>query len=67
MLALVYFVGLLCWTALQRFLTQITRANRIASGSTCPECSENGRYDVLSETAAMRVRCRKCAHEWTIG
>jgi len=67
MLALVYVVGLICWTALQRFLTQLTHANRIASSSTCERCGENGRYEVLSDTAAMRVRCRKCAHEWTIG
>ncbi|MDX1374152.1 MAG: hypothetical protein R3357_01240 [Burkholderiales bacterium] len=67
MLAFVYVAGLICFYALQRFLTLLTRANRIASESTCEKCSANGRYEVLSETAAMRVRCRGCAHEWTIG
>ena len=67
MLAFVYVVGMICWYALQRFLMLLTRANRVASGSTCEHCGANGRYEVLSETAAMRVRCRKCAHEWTIG
>ena len=66
MLVFVYIVGLICWYALQRFLTLLTRAERVASHSTCESCGANGRYTVLSETATMRVRCRKCAHEWTI-
>ncbi len=66
MLALAYVVGLICWYALRRFLVLLTRAEHYASHSTCAQCDTNGRYDVLSETARMRVRCRKCAHEWTI-
>jgi len=66
MLAFVYIVGLICWYALRRFLTLLTRAEHVASRSTCEQCGTNGRYEVLSETAAMRVRCRKCAHEWEI-
>ena len=66
MLAFVYIVGLICWYALQRFLMLFMRAERVASHSTCESCGTNGRYAVLSETATMRVRCGKCAHEWTI-
>lgn len=66
MLVFVYVVGLFCWTALLRFLTLLTRADRIAARSTCEACGTSGRYEVLSEAAAMRVRCRNCAHEWTI-
>jgi len=66
MLAFVYVVGMICWYALQRFLTLLTRAERVASRSTCAQCGTNGRYDVLSDTETMRVRCRKCAQEWTI-
>ena len=67
MLAFVYVVGMILWYALQRFLKLLTRAERVASRSTCEQCGVNGRYEVLNETAAMQVRCRKCAHEWTIG
>jgi len=66
MFAFVYVVGLICWYALQRFLMLFMRAERVASHSTCESCGTNGRYAVLSETATMRVRCGKCAHEWTI-
>jgi hypothetical protein len=66
MLAFVYVVGMICWYALRRFLMLLTRAEHVASRSTCAQCATNGRYEVLSETAVMRVRCRRCAHEWTI-
>jgi len=66
MLAFVYCVGLMCWFALRRFLTLLTCAEHYASHSTCAQCGTSGRFAVLSETAAMRVRCRKCEHEWTI-
>jgi hypothetical protein len=66
MLVFVYLVGLICSFALRRFLLLLTRAERVASQSTCAHCGTNGRYEVLGETARMQVRCRKCAHEWTI-
>jgi DMSO/TMAO reductase YedYZ heme-binding membrane subunit len=66
MLAFVYAVGLICSFALRRFLMLLKRAEQVASRSTCAQCGTNGRYEVLSETARMHVRCRTCAHEWTI-
>ena len=66
MLVLAYVAGMVCWSALRRFLMLLTRAEHLASRSTCAACGTNGRYEVLDEQARMRVRCRKCAHEWTI-
>jgi hypothetical protein len=66
MFVFVYVVGLFCGYALLRFLTLLSRAERIAARSTCDACGTSGRYEVLSETAVMRVRCRQCAHEWAI-
>lgn len=65
-LAALYLVGLAGIKAWQRFAVVFAEAQRFANRSTCPECSSNGRFTVLSETARMRVQCRKCGHEWTI-
>ena len=65
-LVMVYLVGLICWYALRRFLVLLTSAEHVASRSTCAHCGTSGRFEVLDELARMRVRCRKCSHEWTI-
>jgi len=66
MLVFVYVVGLICAYALRRFLLLLRRAEQVASRSTCSQCGANGRYEVLRDAAKMQVRCRSCAHEWTI-
>ncbi len=55
--------------ALRRYLFLLIRAEEIANQANCGECTEYGRFDVVSENPAggeTRVCCRKCAHQWVI-
>jgi hypothetical protein len=69
-------LGLLSW---MRYRVLFSQAERIADRSTCDGCGTYARFDVtaLRRTGAdadggattpawMRVKCRKCRHEWTI-
>jgi hypothetical protein len=60
------FVGaLIVWHGLRRFGEIMKEAERCASQSTCNCCGTYARFDVLARQR-LSVRCRKCAHEWTI-
>jgi hypothetical protein len=61
----VYFAGLIVVHAVRRFFALLTEAQRYGSQSSCPGCQRQAAFDVISEAPQMRVRCRKCAHEWT--
>ncbi len=65
-LAIVYVVGLMAYTAWKRFVAMLLRAQHYANHSTCERCGCYGRFDVLTETARMPVRCRACGHEWVL-
>ena len=55
--------------ALRRYLALLMNAENIANQANCPHCAAYGLLTFLSEDASQyqtRVRCRKCAHEWTI-
>lgn len=55
--------------SLHRFLRHLVRAQKISSQATCAECETFGQLGVVTEDRAhrwVRVRCRKCAHEWVI-
>ena len=74
-------LALATW-ALYRYLAILTYAEHVGEHSTCGKCSAYGILDVTSargaarhsqseeETksarAALKVRCRRCGHEWTI-
>jgi hypothetical protein len=60
------FVGaLIVWHGLRRFGEILREAERCASQSTCAACGAYARFEVLAPRQ-MTVRCRNCAHEWTI-
>lgn len=60
------FVGaLIAWHALRRFGAILREAERCASQSTCSGCGTYAAFHVVTPQH-LTVRCRKCAHEWTI-
>lgn len=65
-LVALYFIGLMGFHSWMTFTRKIMSAQRYANRSTCEKCGCYGRYDVLSNTARFLVKCRRCAHEWTI-
>lgn len=55
--------------ALRRYLFLLMRAEVIANQANCGQCTEYGRFDVVSvsaNAAETRVCCKKCAHQWVI-
>jgi membrane protein implicated in regulation of membrane protease activity len=62
-------LGVVTILSLHRFLRHLARAQKISSQATCPDCATFGQLSVVTESRAhswVRVRCRKCAHEWVI-
>lgn len=57
--------GLIVWHGLRRFGQILREAERCASQSTCSSCGAYASFQVVIPQA-LAVRCRKCAHEWTI-
>ncbi len=66
--------GWMCVYAWRRFNHLLFRAELMASQASCPRCGVYARFAVVSSRdnpeslvgCALCVRCRKCAHEWTI-
>lgn len=59
-------IGLL---ALRRYLYLLNHAEFVANQATCERCDTYARLEMLDEHPAanrLRVRCRKCGHEWPI-
>lgn len=59
-------VGL--WS-LRRYLRQLMHAEATANQAVCADCGAYGRLGVAAEDRArsrLRVRCKRCAHEWWI-
>ena len=55
--------------ALRRYLYLLMHAEAVADQANCPSCTEYGRLAVVEEdrrNGQLRVRCRKCSHEWTL-
>jgi hypothetical protein len=53
--------------ALRRYLALLARAEAIAHQADCPACRAYGRLECTGESAdEVQVRCRSCAHGWTI-
>jgi RNase P subunit RPR2 len=69
MLALVLVGGVLCVWSFVRYQFMLSRAVRAAGRSICSNCTSYGVLDVVRRSEpepSLRVRCRKCGHEWTI-
>lgn len=67
-LGLMFVGGLICVHALRRFLAQLQAANRMAEIATCRSCGAYDSFRVIDEyPSRMRVRCRKCDHQWMLG
>jgi hypothetical protein len=76
----VYIVGglLLAFSSLRRYNFLLFRAERFGNQSTCQNCRTYGVMSVLdagvsaaeersaraSDNSWIRVRCKKCGHEW---
>jgi hypothetical protein len=55
--------------ALRRYLYGLMHAEAAANQAVCTRCETYGRLEVAAEdraTGGVRVRCRRCAHEWTM-
>jgi hypothetical protein len=66
---IILVVGGIGLAALRRFLFMLVRAQKASSQATCPGCTVFGRLAVVAEDRTetwVRVRCRACAHEWSI-
>jgi hypothetical protein len=62
----VYLAGLLCWHSLKRYRTIMQQAERLSEQSTCKACRSYAAFSIIAAQPRMSVRCRKCAHEWTL-
>jgi hypothetical protein len=55
--------------ALRRYLYGLTHAEYVADQAVCRRCGTYALLDPLgdeAEASALRVRCRRCRHEWRI-
>jgi hypothetical protein len=55
--------------ALRRYLYLLMHAEAVANQAVCARCETYGRLELLAEdraSARLRVRCRRCSHEWDI-
>jgi len=72
--------GTLMYVAWRRFITLLNRAEVFAGHAECSRCKAWGLFEVIgAEPAAdddpveagrphwIRVRCRKCGHDWRMG
>lgn len=71
LLALVIGGAYLALVSLRRYNFLMWRAEVLGSQSSCPRCEAYGVLKVLgvdgqggASAGAIRVRCKKCAHEW---
>ena len=64
-----------CVWSFRRYINMLVATQRAAEHSVCRECQTYGRLDLLRAGSAppevepdpwLRVRCRKCGHEWII-
>jgi predicted Zn finger-like uncharacterized protein len=66
--AILLSVAIGAW-ALRRYLRLLMHAEATANQAECPHCKAYGQFTLASENMAaeeVTVRCRRCAHGWTI-
>jgi len=67
--------GLASVFAFRRFARLLGMAEYVAGQANCPQCKTYARFRLVQafdvptaiEGRALKVRCRVCANEWTIG
>ena len=54
--------------ALRRYLFLFKHAEYVAEQAVCTACDTYAKWDLIDEQtgAQLRVRCRRCSHQWTI-
>ena len=55
--------------ALRRYLYLLSNAEAMADQANCPVCKAYGLLSVVDEPSrplGVRVKCRKCTHQWTL-
>jgi ribosomal protein S27E len=74
-LSMIFAAGATCVWALNRYRHILLAAQRAAERSTCEACGAYAALDVVRSGTTtpkampvewVRVRCRKCGHEWMI-
>ncbi len=69
-LAAVFTSGIVAWFAWRRYQAAMARAWHFGEQSVCASCSAYARFEVVDQAADgdqwLRVRCRKCGHQWTL-
>lgn len=67
-LAILASGGIGVW-ALRRYLYLLMHAEHAANQADCPQCGAYARFTLVEGapvSAAVAVRCRNCAHQWSI-
>jgi predicted Zn finger-like uncharacterized protein len=67
-LSIVASGGVGVW-ALRRYLYLLMHAEHAANQADCPHCGRYARFTLVERQAtlpAVTVRCRDCAHQWSI-
>ncbi len=69
-LVTLFATGLVGWFAFTRYRDVLTHAEYYGNQAICSACKEYARLEVIDASADgetwVRVRCRKCAHEWLL-
>ena len=66
--AVILFSAVGVWS-LRRYLYLLMHAEQVANQAVCPHCKTYGRFSLVEDDRAgsqVRVRCKKCQHEWPI-
>ena len=77
MLAVIAGGGLLGLVSWLRYRTIMVMAERFGDRSVCEQCRAYAKFDIVASGGApatpdaepdpwLRVRCRKCGHDWTM-
>jgi hypothetical protein len=67
--------GFACLYAFRQFSRLLGTAEHLAGQANCPQCKTYARFRLVHafdaptavEGRALKVRCRECGNEWTIG
>ena len=66
--AVILFTAVGVWS-LRRYLYLLMHAEQVANQAVCVRCETYGRFSLVEEDrpgGQVKVRCKKCQHEWPI-
>jgi DNA-binding transcriptional regulator of glucitol operon len=66
-LVFVFTAGLIVMFAFGRYRLLMEQAEQVARHSTCTGCQAYARFRAIDQNPRMKVECRKCGHQWTLG